>query len=293
MQRALVAQVLVRAPLGTRVDDRLRRVRRGRSVQPVLARRSRRARLGARSSAVRLGNALVVGLDGRQLARRGARLAGSDHGEPHVARAARPTVLVERTCTWSTLPTSSTSVPGRACGPRRCPGRGRGRRRTAARASPTRCRRSGCATSKVRVSARDARRRGSQVTPTAPYPVTGSAALTTWLPPSAPILVRALSAPGAALRPGRRGQRVLVDVGLDRSRGHEGLPLRLAGVRREARHGVARPRRARVRGRLPDDVQADDGRGRREHGEHRSEGQQLLTGGDETGFARAHCWLLQ
>ena len=42
-----------------------------------------------------------------------------------------------------------------------------------------------------------------------------------------------------------------------------------------------------------DHVEADDGGRRGEHGEHNSQRQQLLTGGDETGLARAHCWLLQ
>ena len=58
--------------------------------------------------------------------------------------------------------------------------------------SPTRCRRPCVRTSKVAPSSATSAP-AFQVTPTAPYPVTGSGVLTTWLPPSsAPILVRAL-----------------------------------------------------------------------------------------------------
>ena len=111
----------------------------------------------------------------RQLAGGGGRLAGLDHGELHVARAASPSCWSTATCTSSTLPTSSASVPGRACRASALPGSGPWSS-SYGELDPVRpgAVGRGCGPRRSVVVGGDARRRASQVTPTAPYPVTCS-----------------------------------------------------------------------------------------------------------------------
>ena len=71
---------------------------------------------------------------------------------------------------------------------------------------------------------------------------------------------------------GLRGERDLGDLGRHRRRRHGGRGQCAGHDRRAARAGC------------PHDVEGQDARRRREHGEDHTESQQLLAGGDETGL---------
>src|SRR5207253_639250 len=83
----------------------------------------------------------------------------------------------------------------------------------------------------------------------------------------------------------RTGQGVLVDDRVHRGGRHRGRPVRHPRVRGQVT--VDGGRRGGT-GRLADDVEADDARGRGEGGKDDTEGQDLLAAGDEAGLAGRH-----
>ena len=88
VQRALVAHPLVGAPLGARVDHRLRREVAAAAVQRRRPPRRRRCRPAARTPASAPSSpSMVAGVDARRARSRSSRrLPGCDHGELHVGR---------------------------------------------------------------------------------------------------------------------------------------------------------------------------------------------------------------
>ena len=188
------------------------------------------------------------------------------------------------TWTSSTSPTSSASVPGRACRASRLPGSGACSSWYSSSVQPDQPWPPVLVRTCSAMSSSSTTEAASQVTPTAPYPTTRCGVLFTRIP----LPWRAAAASGRASTPfvGAVSETSVTF-------GSTGAVSTVAGCRLRASYAAnsaatAAARLAPSRGRRADDVQADDARRRGQRGHHQRKRQQLLARGHVTGPASRH-----